>query len=178
MSCVKGAVKTKAPQICESLFGTLNDHQIFLIREAWNHIAYLERALKTLDGQIDQILEDYKEEMDLIQTVPGIQKTTAATILAEIGSDMSQFPTAAHLSSWAGLSPGNHESAGKKKSQYSEGKSTHQGSTVRGCLGCFTISKDMVIQEVLETLCSNRKKKSDYSRCSQDDCKPPLHVVS
>lgn len=115
ISCVKGTVKNKVPQISASLFGNLTGHQIFLIREAWDHIAYLERTLKKLDEQIDQILKDYQEEMELIQTVPGIKKTTAATILAEMGSDMGQFPTAAHLSSWAGLSPGNHESAGKKK---------------------------------------------------------------
>jgi transposase len=115
VDCVKGTLKKKVPQLSASLFGTLNEHQIFLIREAWDHITYLERAIQKLDEQIDQILENYREEMDLIQTVPGIKQTTAASILAEIGTDMHQFPTPAHLSSWAGLSPGNHESAGKKK---------------------------------------------------------------
>lgn len=114
-SCAKGSVVKKVSQLSASLFGNLTDHQIFLIREAWDHIVYLEETLEKLDKQIDQILWNYSEEMELIQTVPGIKKTTAASILAEMGTNMSQFPTAAHLSSWAGLSPGNHESAGKKK---------------------------------------------------------------
>ncbi len=57
----------------------------------------------------------YKEEFKLIQTIPGVSAITASSILAEIGVNMDQFPTADHLSSWAGVAPGNHESAGKKK---------------------------------------------------------------
>ncbi|MGO4119307.1 transposase, partial [Rhizobium ruizarguesonis] len=74
-----------------------------------------EDSIRTLDQEIEKYLEPYKEEVQLLQSVPGVDKLTAVTLLAEMGPDMSQFPTAAHLASWAGVCPGNHESAGKKK---------------------------------------------------------------
>jgi transposase len=113
--CVRGKVKKKVYAVSESLFGTLTNHQIFMIRQCWNHMVYLEESIQELDKRIDELLEPYKEEVTLLYTVPGINKLTAASILAEMGPDMNQFPSSAHLSSWAGVSPGNHESAGKKK---------------------------------------------------------------
>lgn len=115
LNCVKGKVKSKVKDISDSLFGTITHHQIFLIRQSWNHIVFLEETIRSLDQEIDKYLEPYKEEVQLLQSVPGVDKLTAATLLAEMGPDMSQFPTAAHLASWAGVCPGNHESAGKKK---------------------------------------------------------------
>ncbi len=112
---VKGQVKKKVTQLSDSLFGTLTEHQIFMIRASWDHIIYLEKMISDLDKRIDQYLEPYREEVRLLETMPGIHRNTAAAILAEIGVDMNQFPSAAHLASWAGVSPGNHESAGKKK---------------------------------------------------------------
>jgi transposase len=112
---VKGPVKKKVTQLSESLFGTLNEHQIFMIRHSWNHIRFIEESIQQLDQRIDEHLKVYQEEMEIIQTMPGVNWITAASIIAEMGTDMEQFPSAAHLSSWAGVSPGNHESAGKKK---------------------------------------------------------------
>ena len=68
-----------------------------------------------MEERIDQLLQNYHEELQLLITIPGIKKDTAAVIIAEIGVNMDQFPTSQHLASWAGVSPGNHESAGKKK---------------------------------------------------------------
>jgi transposase len=113
---VKGQVKKKVAAIADSIFGTLDDHQIFMIRQSWDHIEYLEKSIQKLDEKIDSYLTKYQEEVELLQTMPGVSKVTAACIIAEIGTDMTQFPTSDHLSSWAGVSPGNHESAGKKKS--------------------------------------------------------------
>ncbi len=105
----------KAQDISDSLFGTLNEHQIFLIRHSWNHILFLEQAIEQLEARIDELLLPYQEQVELLLTIPGVKKNTVASIIAEIGIEMSQFPSAQHLSSWAGVSPGNHESAGKKK---------------------------------------------------------------
>lgn len=115
LDCVKGKVKQKVKALSDSLFGTITHHQIFLIRQSWNHIMFLEESIRHLDQEIEKYLEPYKEEVQLLQSVPGVDKQTAAIVLAEMGPDMSQFPTAAHLASWAGVCPGNHESAGKKK---------------------------------------------------------------
>jgi len=70
---------------------------------------------------IEHLLEPYYEEVELLKTIPGVKEETAATIIAEMGVDMSVFPTAQHAASWAGLCPGNYESAGKKKVAALEG---------------------------------------------------------
>ena len=114
---VRGNVKKNVPRVAESLFGTLTKHQILLIRNCWEHITFLEKSIETLDAEIEAHLQPYKEEFMLLQTIPGVSELTAASIIAEIGVDMDQFPTADHLASWAGVAPGNHESAGKKKVQ-------------------------------------------------------------
>lgn len=113
--CLHHSLKKKAETISDSLFGTLNDHQIFMIRSSWNHIVYLEKAIQELETRIDTLLQSYQDEKEILLTIPGIKDHTAACILAEIGTDMGQFPTSRHLASWAGVSPGNNESAGKKK---------------------------------------------------------------
>lgn len=113
---IHGRMSGKKQLITDSLFGTLNEHQIFLIRQSWQHIIYLESLISEIEERIDILLKNYQEEMNLLLTVPGIKKDTAAIIVAEMGVDMGQFPTSQNLSSWAGVSPGNHESAGKRKS--------------------------------------------------------------
>jgi transposase len=112
---VKGQIKKKTAALAESLFGTLTEHQILLIRGCWKHITFLEQSIQELDQQIQLLMKPHQSELELVQTVPGVSDVTAACIIAEIGTDMGQFPTADHLASWAGVAPGNHESAGQKK---------------------------------------------------------------
>ena len=73
--------------------------------------------IKTIEAQIDEQIKAYQAEVDNLQTIDGVGRDSAITIISEIGDDMSQFPSEKHLSSWAGMSPGNHESGGKKKRQ-------------------------------------------------------------
>jgi transposase len=113
--CVKGSIKNKKEQVADSLFGTMTPHQMELIRDCWEHIEFLEKSIASLEGKIDKHLQPYREEYEWLQTIPGVSVATAAVLIAEIGVNMDQFPTAEHLSSWAGVAPGNHESAGKKK---------------------------------------------------------------
>lgn len=115
--CVKGSIKNKKQQVADSLFGTITPHQIELIRDCWEHIEFLEKSIASLEARIDEHLQPYRTEYELLQTIPGVSEATAAVLIAEIGVNMEQFPSAEHLSSWAGVAPGNHESAGKKKVQ-------------------------------------------------------------
>lgn len=110
---IHGKLIPKKQWITDSLFGTINEHQIFLIRQSWQHIQYLETLISEIEERVDQLLQNYQEELQLLITIPGISKDTAAVIIAEIGVEMEQFPTSQHLASWAGVSPGNHESDGK-----------------------------------------------------------------
>ncbi|WP_047914191.1 IS110 family transposase [Paenibacillus sp. TCA20] len=122
---VHGNVKRNVKRVAESLFGTLNTHQMLMIRNCWEHIAFLEQSIAALDAEIEAHLKPYQEAQVLIQTIPGVSDVTAAAIIAEIGVDMEQFPTAAHLASWAGVAPGNHESAGKKKRTHTRKGNPH-----------------------------------------------------
>lgn len=101
--------------IVEALNGRIRKHHREMLDFHWEHIVYLEKAIKKVEIQIDQLLIPYREECELLQTIPGVNKAAASTIVAEMGVDMTVFKSSKHLASWAGVSPGNYESAGKKK---------------------------------------------------------------
>lgn len=112
----RGKLKSKVDQLVEALNGKVTDHHRFLLRLHLNNIAFLAEQIQEIDERIQNCMAPFQKQETLIQTIPGISKTTAPAIIAEIGVDMSQFPTDAHLASWAGMCPGNNESAGVKKS--------------------------------------------------------------
>jgi transposase len=113
---VKTSLKRKVPELLDALNGRVRKHHRRMMRMHMDHLLYIENQIAELEQEIDRLLQPYRESVTLIQTIPGIKEDAAAVILAEIGNDMSCFPSDAHLASWGGLSPGNNESAGKKKS--------------------------------------------------------------
>lgn len=112
----KRKLRQKIPQLIEALDGNLDKHQKELITEILEHLDFLNSQIVKLESMIDEKCMPYKELVDIIDSHPGIDKTAAQAILAEIGSDMEVFHSEDHLASWCGLSPGCNESAGKKKS--------------------------------------------------------------
>lgn len=111
----RGRLKPKKEQIKEALQGYFSEHHRFMIKASLDHIKYLEAQIGQIDEAVSLKLKKYDEEYQLLQTIPGVKEQGAAAIIAEIGTDMGRFPTEEHLASWAGMSPGNNESAGKKK---------------------------------------------------------------
>jgi len=111
----KGRLIKKKGIIKEALVGYFQEHHKFMIKASLEHIKTMERIISELDRKIDEKMDNYREDYERLQTIPGVKEHAAASIIAEIGTDMSKFPTEEHLSSWAGMSPGNNESAGKKK---------------------------------------------------------------
>ncbi|WP_435164098.1 IS110 family transposase [Paenibacillus glycanilyticus] len=109
-------LKKKVPELIEALNGRVRLHHRFMIRRHLEHMQQVEEHIEILNKEIDRLLEPYKEEVALLVTIPGIQEDAAASILAEIGPDMSIFPTENHLASWGAVCPGSNESAGKRKS--------------------------------------------------------------
>jgi transposase len=114
-------LRAKIPQLREAVPGRFNDHHAVLVRELLAHIDYLTGIEQRLDARVDELIAPFSWARELLTTIPGIQNRNAENIIAEIGVDMSHFPTAAHLASWAGMCPGNNESAGKHRS----GKTRH-----------------------------------------------------
>jgi transposase len=109
-------LKKKVPDLIEALNGRVRAHHRFMIGRHLEHLRQVEEHIEFLQGEIDRLLEPYREEIDLLVTIPGIQEDAAASILAETGADMSVFPSENHLASWATVCPGNNESAGKSRS--------------------------------------------------------------
>ena len=116
----QGRLRPKIPQITEALEGhSMRDHHRMLLRQILKHMAYIEDMVEELDKEIWRKLQPYEEEVQLACSVPGIGRDAAASILAEIGPDMSEdgpFSGCHQLASWAGICPGNNESGGKRKS--------------------------------------------------------------
>src|SRR3989442_1057293 len=111
----KGALRQKRDRLAEALTGRFTPHHAALLGELLAHIEYLECAIARLSERVEAALRPYADHVARLQTIPGVGREAAETIIAEIGVDMSRFPSAAHLASWAGVCPGNNESAGKRK---------------------------------------------------------------
>lgn len=109
-----GRLKTPRPQLRDALRGRVTDHHRFMLKMHLEQVEHLEAAVRDLEARADQ--GPFRVATELLMTIPGVSKVTARVIVAEIGDDMSRFPTAGNLVSWAGLCPRLDESAGKRRS--------------------------------------------------------------
>jgi transposase len=112
----KDKLRKKLPELERALAGRMGAHQRFLLQQQLAHLAFLEQTIAQVSTEIEERLRPFEEELERLQTIPGIGRRVAEIVVAEIGTDMSRFPTASHLASWAGMCPGQNESAGKRKS--------------------------------------------------------------
>ncbi|HEX6597523.1 MAG TPA: IS110 family transposase [Acidimicrobiales bacterium] len=112
----KGRMRSKIPQLKDALAGRFNEHHALLCRAMLARIDQADATIAELTGRIEELQGPHEAAVTLLVGIPGVSVRTAQVILAEIGADMSRFPTAGHLASWAGMCPGNNESAGKHRS--------------------------------------------------------------
>jgi transposase len=108
-------LRKKEAELELALEGNISDRHRFLLRQIMSHIKWLKMQVAEIDSQVVGAMRPYMKEWELLQTIPGVDETSAAMLLAEIGVDMSPFGSPGKLSSWAGMCPGNNESAGKKR---------------------------------------------------------------
>jgi transposase len=109
-------LRSKIPELQLALQGRVTDHHRFLLRTHLDHVSHLEALIERLSRRIEEVMAPFVEARQRLETIPGVSQRTAETILAEIGTNMDQFPTDGHLASWTGMCPGNNESAGKRRS--------------------------------------------------------------
>jgi transposase len=158
----RGQAKRKIPQLIEALEGhRMSEHERLLIRSCLRHLACLEEEVEELDGEILRRMQmpPFETAYRLMQTLPGVGQLAAASILAETGTDLSPFPTAHQMASWAGLCPGNRESAGIQKG----GQTTHGNSYLRTalvqCAWAATRKQGSVFQSRFQQLSPRRGQK-------------------
>jgi transposase len=123
-------ISASVEEVVDAMDGILTDFQKRLMKEVIEHLKGLAIRILKMDELIDEYMEDYHAAIKKLEKIPGIGKKSAEVILAEIGLDMGRFPTASHLASWAGVCPGNNESAGKRLS----GKSKKRNSILKTTL--------------------------------------------
>lgn len=112
----RGRLRDKIPEMQLALEGRMTEHHRWMLRLQREQLEFLEAQIVKLETKIQEEIETYQEAVNLCTTIPGIEAIAAANLVAEIGVNMDQFPSAAHLASWAGVCPGNNESAGKRLS--------------------------------------------------------------
>lgn len=124
----KGLLRKKREQLVAALSGRVKPYHRFLIAEHLSQIEYLEEAIQQISAEVAERLRPFELEVKRLDSIPGISRQIAEVMLAEMGWDMSRFPKDKNLASWAGMCPGNNESAGKR----------HNGKTRKVAAGCGT----------------------------------------
>ena len=157
-----GASKEEIFEACQ---GFITGHNIYMIGIHRQEIANSEQTIESLNGRIREILQPYDNVLELLKKVPGISSKSAEGLVAEIGLDMSVFPSEKHLASWAGMCPGNNESAGKKKRKDYPGKQTGKKCFNRNSLGSNT-DKRYILQSEVPQAGSTQGQKACFD-CSR-----------
>jgi transposase len=111
----RGRLRSKIPQLVEALEGKVEEQHRLLLRKHLDHLAYLDEAIAEMNHMIEEKMQPYRSQEELLKTIPGINTIAAQQAFAELGGDINVFPSEDHFSSWIGICPGNNESAGKQR---------------------------------------------------------------
>jgi transposase len=155
----QGKLRNKIPELGQAMQGRVTGHHRFLLRELLDHLYFVESKMRRIEQEIEERLGPFQSEVARLGTIPGVDRVTAWSLLAEIGWNMKQFPDAQHLASWAGLCPGSHESAGKRKS----GKTRKGSLWLRRCLSqaawAVSMTKNNYLSALYRRLAARRGSK-------------------
>jgi transposase len=175
----RGRLRNKIPELEKALTGLVDDHHRFLLSKQLAHIEFLDEQIVAIEAEIARQIEGmpplsqppavgdkpeneltWEAAVELLDTIPGVNERTAQAILAEIGLDMSQFPTAKHLAAWAGLAPGNHQSGGKRYSgRTTKGSPTISSTMVQAAWSAVRVKEGSFLKSRYRRLAARRGKK-------------------
>jgi transposase len=152
-------LESKKSELRRTLEGRVKDHHRFLLRQHMKQIRFPDEMIREYELRIEGIVRPFEKAIPLMNTIPGISHTAAVAILAEIGPDMSQFPDHKHLCSWAGICPGNNESAGKHKSGATRRGSKHLKTVLVECAWAASRAKNTYFRAQFRRIASRRGTK-------------------
>jgi transposase len=156
----KGRMRTKIPALREALEGRFDELHALLIGAILAHLDFLDEQIEALSQAIEVKLAPFEGAVQLLRTIPGIERRTAENVIAEIGTDMTQFPSADHLASWGGQCPGNHQSAGKRRS----GKSRKGSKWLNQALKDAAMAAIRTNDSYLQALYRRKKSQLGHAR--------------
>ena len=155
-SMAKGTMKGKEEALKRALKGFIQPHQQLMLKAMLSHISSLNEQIVVLDEEIDKRLYDKRHIIEVLDEIPGVGKQSAQVLITEIGTDMADFPSDKHLASWAGVCPGNNESAGKKKrGKTRKGNPTLKKTLVR-CARSASRTKGSYLQAMYGRIAARR----------------------
>jgi transposase len=147
LSHLRGTVRNKVEDIKQAVNGRLSEHQRLFLSVLVQTLEHCQQEIVEIEARIMECAAKFEGPVRLVETVPGVQRLTAITVISELGIDLRMFPTAAHLCSWAGMCPGNNESAGKKKSTRLSKGNTHLKNILCQCAWAATRCKKNYLRD-------------------------------
>lgn len=156
--CTHWRLKSTQEEIALAVEGNFTEHHMFMIRMIRRSIANIEAEIADLDAEIDRRMAPINDIIERLCGIPSMDRTSVKELIAEIGVDMEVFPTADHLASWAGMSPGNNESAGKKSSHTNHGNKATK-AIMSECAWCASRTKNTFFSTRYKRLAARRGKK-------------------
>jgi transposase len=155
----KGRLRAKRDELAKALEGRVKPHHRFVLIELLCQIDSLDETIARFNEQIEAYSRPFETAVTLLDTIPGVARATAEAIVAEIGADMSRFPSADHLASWAGVAPGNHESAGKRRSGRTRQGNKPLGAVLNQAAHAAARTKNTYLAAQYHRLAARRGKK-------------------
>lgn len=174
----KGQLRKKLPALRQALYGRFEDHHALLVRLSLEHLEQLETMIAQLDIEVDRVIAPFSAARDRLDTITGVGKRAAECIIAEIGADMTRFPTAGHLASWAGLCPANNITGGKRRSGGTNKGNRWLGEVLDQCAWSAARSRDTYLAAQFWRLARRIGKKKAAVAVSHSLLVIAWHVLS
>jgi transposase len=152
-------LQRKRQRLTEALTGWVGEHQLFLLRQILAHIEFIEQQIAALNGEVVARTRPFEAAIAALDQIPGISRRAAEEVLAEIGTDMSGFPSHRHLASWAKVCPGNNQSGAKRRSGYSGKGNRWLKSALVDSAWCSARTRNSYFSALYHRLAARRGKK-------------------